>query len=67
MRLEKELKNVIERLRKHEPYNIDDSLFNVISTENDCKSCVKDTAKQGYKSVIDKRSANYKTIRNNNK
>lgn len=55
MRLEKELKNVIERLRKHEPYNTDDSLFKVISAENDCKSCVKDATKQECKMVIDKK------------
>lgn len=34
IRLEKELKHVIERLRKHEPYNTDDSLFES-SSEND--------------------------------
>lgn len=45
IRLEKELKHVIERLRKHEPYITDDSLFNENSTEKDCNSCVLDVSK----------------------
>ncbi|CAH1714483.1 uncharacterized protein LOC114132175 [Aphis gossypii] len=44
IRLEKELKHVIERLRKHEPYITDDSLFNESSKENECKSCVLDVS-----------------------
>lgn len=42
VRLEKELKHVIELLRKHEPYITDDSIFNESSTENKCNSCVLD-------------------------
>ncbi|XP_060880088.1 formin-1-like [Metopolophium dirhodum] len=45
IRLEKELKHVIERLRKYEPYITDDSLLNESSTEKDCNSCVSDVSK----------------------
>lgn len=44
MRLEKELKHVIERLRKHEPYNTDDSLFEC-SAKKDNKTCKFDIEK----------------------
>lgn len=48
LRLEKELKHVIERLKKHEPYNTDDSLFNENSLDNNYKTCVLDITKQGF-------------------
>uniref|UniRef100_A0A2S2NT26 c-Myc-binding protein n=1 Tax=Schizaphis graminum TaxID=13262 RepID=A0A2S2NT26_SCHGA len=44
IRLEKELKHVIELLRKHEPYITDDSLFNESTKENDCGACVLDVS-----------------------
>ncbi|VVC24676.1 Hypothetical protein CINCED_3A020586 [Cinara cedri] len=65
MRLEKELKHVIERLRKHEPYITDDSLFEN-SAENDCKSCVLDTEKQELKFWNKEENANHKSIKDNN-
>lgn len=45
IRLEKELKHVVERLRKYEPYITDDSFLNESSAGNDCNSCVLDVSK----------------------
>lgn len=63
LRLEKELKHVIERLKKHEPYNTDDSLFNESSSDYDCKTCV---TTQEHTLGNKKENANYKSIKNNN-
>ncbi|XP_025417260.1 uncharacterized protein LOC112688323 isoform X2 [Sipha flava] len=65
VRLEKELKHVIEQLRKYEPYNTDDSLFNECSTENDCKSCVLDVTKLGHVESKEENS-NHELIKNKN-
>lgn len=63
MSLEKELKHVIERLRKYEPYNTDDSFFN--ESENDCKSCVLDVTKLGHIEGKEENS-NHELIKNKN-
>lgn len=67
LRLEKELKHVIERLKKYEPYITDDSLFNESSSDNDCKTCVLDITKQGHILEKKKENANYESFKNNNK
>lgn len=58
---------MIERLKKHEPYNTDDSLFNESSSDNDCKTCVLDITKQGHILGNIKENSNYESAKNNNK
>lgn len=67
LRLEKELKHVIERLTKYEPYITDDSLFNESSSDIDCKTCVLDITKQGHIFGNQKENANFESVKNNNK
>lgn len=64
--LEKELKHVIERLRKYEPYTTDDSLFNENPQNTPCKSCELEVTKQGHVLTQKEENANYEIINNNN-
>lgn len=64
--LEKELKHVIERLRKYEPYTTDNSLFNENPPNIPCKSCELEVTKQGHVLTQKEENANYETINNNN-
>lgn len=60
---------MIERLRKHEPYITDDSLFNANSRENECKSCELNVAKQGHilgNIGLKDENVRYEQITNNN-
>ncbi|XP_050436354.1 uncharacterized protein LOC126843086 [Adelges cooleyi] len=66
MRLEKELKDVIKRLRKYESYNSDDSLFSENLSDNNCTTCVLDAAKQGHILSKSEDSSVHEQVKQNN-
>jgi len=56
---------VIERLRKYEPYDTDDSFFNKSSLVTACESCVLEVSK-GHGLRKRKENGNYESFINNN-
>lgn len=62
MRLEKELKNVIDRLNKYEPYVSTDDTLDENPSEHHCKTCVLNVAKQGHIMKSKEENVNFESI-----